>query len=183
MGTYYYTLTGLSLLLLNYKTQAMTITFKDKSEISSWIIVNDGVMGGLSESRASIDSGELLFTGNLSLRNNGGFASIRRLETYPSRSSNRVKIRVNGDGRTYQLRLRQTGRWGGIAYMTTFVTQEGQWLEKSFSIDDFRATFRGRAVLDAPRLSFDQVKQLGFMIADKTEGRFSLKIESIAFAP
>ncbi len=44
-----------------------------------WRAINDGVMGGISAGRmVGIDYG-LSFEGELSLENNGGFASVRRL--------------------------------------------------------------------------------------------------------
>ena len=43
--------------------------------IKNWNIVNDDVMGGISTSTMSLNKEKnLLFKGNLSLENNGGFA-------------------------------------------------------------------------------------------------------------
>jgi len=43
-----------------------------------WHAINDGVMGGVSQGRARITGdGVLVFSGVVSLENNGGFASIR----------------------------------------------------------------------------------------------------------
>ena len=44
-----------------------------------WMVVNDGVMGGVSRStiRRGDDVGTAVFEGTLSLENNGGFASVR----------------------------------------------------------------------------------------------------------
>lgn len=44
---------------------------------NKWRIVNDGVMGGLSSSRVSVNDDKIIFSGNVSLENNGGFASLR----------------------------------------------------------------------------------------------------------
>ena len=45
---------------------------------NQWRIVNDGVMGGLSSSKAIVnDDNKIIFSGNVSLENNGGFASLR----------------------------------------------------------------------------------------------------------
>ncbi len=44
---------------------------------NQWRIVNDGVMGGLSSSKATIKDDKIIFSGNVSLENNGGFASLR----------------------------------------------------------------------------------------------------------
>jgi hypothetical protein len=51
--------------------------FSDISALGAWFVLNDGVMGGVSQSRILASaSTALLFTGNVSLENNGGFASI-----------------------------------------------------------------------------------------------------------
>ena len=45
-----------------------------------WMIVNDGVMGGISETRLSLDQqGFLVFEGRVSLDYGGGFASVRSI--------------------------------------------------------------------------------------------------------
>ena len=51
---------------------------KDNIGIKNWNIVNDDVMGGISRSSLSMnDENNLIFSGYLSLENNGGFASSR----------------------------------------------------------------------------------------------------------
>ena len=48
---------------------------KDNIGIKNWNIVNDDVMGGISRSSLSMnDENNLIFSGYLSLENNGGFA-------------------------------------------------------------------------------------------------------------
>ena len=42
-----------------------------------WKVVNDGVMGGVSEGGMSEMSNVMLFEGFLSLENNGGFSSVQ----------------------------------------------------------------------------------------------------------
>ena len=50
-----------------------------KIGIDNWGIVNDGVMGGISQSNIYLnEENNIIFAGNVSLENNGGFASIRR---------------------------------------------------------------------------------------------------------
>jgi hypothetical protein len=46
-------------------------------------------------------------------------------------------------------------------------------------VSAFTATFRGRPVPDAPRLDPARVRQVGFMIADRQIGDFSLKVHTI----
>ena len=54
------------------------VDFGDKQNSSGWSVVNDGVMGGRSVGKARLtDEGVMIFSGTLSLKNNGGFSSIR----------------------------------------------------------------------------------------------------------
>jgi monofunctional biosynthetic peptidoglycan transglycosylase len=46
-------------------------------DFGRWTIINDGVMGGLSESKAQLNDDAVLFSGTVSLKNNGGFVSLR----------------------------------------------------------------------------------------------------------
>jgi hypothetical protein len=53
----------------------------------------------------------------LSLENNGGFASVRCLVGLTDLSEFAgLAVRVRGDGRPYQLRLRGNDRFDGVAY-------------------------------------------------------------------
>ena len=56
----------------------MIFDFNKEKNINSWIVVDDVVMGGVSSSRISISKdGNGVFSGHVSLDNNGGFSSIR----------------------------------------------------------------------------------------------------------
>jgi len=70
---------ALSLASIAAAAEAKALASFDKPDsIRSWKSVNDGVMGGVSEGGFKrTDSNTLLFSGTLSLENNGGFASIR----------------------------------------------------------------------------------------------------------
>ena len=74
----------------------------------SWMIVSDGVMGGVSESHLSLTSdGILLFQGNVSLDFGGGFASVRSVfKSCNAHNCDGILILVKSDGQIYQLRLR-----------------------------------------------------------------------------
>ena len=58
------------------------IDFSDESVAKQWMSVNDNVMGGISKCQFRITDDKMLeFSGNLSLENRGGFASIRTQPT------------------------------------------------------------------------------------------------------
>ena len=68
--------------------------------LDNWNIVNDDVMGGISTSYLSVsDEKNLIFNGNLSLENNGGFASSRLgLKKNILKGVKSFIIRIKGDG-------------------------------------------------------------------------------------
>lgn len=151
----------------------------------NWVLINDSVMGGVSDSEMfrNTDNDTMLFTGNLSLANNGGFASTRSLIQLNSFDDDyRVKIKVKGDGRTYQLRFRPDRRMDGYAYSATFQTQAGNITEHEFSVDDFVPVWRGRLLRDVPSLSWQDIGQIGLMLADKREGQFMLEVHKISWS-
>jgi hypothetical protein len=156
------------------------LDFSESDEVE-WIVVNDGVMGGRSRSaiRRS-DGGTGVFAGELSLENSGGFASARALIGPTDLSAwDGLEIRVKGDGRTYQLRLRTDGRFDGVAYRASFATRDREWLTVAIRFADFEPTFRGRTLLDVPSLDPARVQQVGFLLADKRPGPFTLEIDFV----
>jgi len=148
---------------------------------SKWTVINDGVMGGVSLSKLRpTDQKTGIFSGVLSLENNGGFASVRAavghrdLSTYGG-----LEIRVLGDGRIYQLRLRTNDRVDGIVNSIAIETRSGGWLTVRRAFTEFLPTFRGRTPASAAPLDPAQVHQVGFLLADKQPGEFSLEIDFV----
>lgn len=150
------------------------------NEANLWQIVNDGVMGGLSRGTWTNRDDYAEFKGDLSLENNGGFASVRRIpQDLDTADVSGFVLRVKGDGRTYQFRLRTDDRFDGIAYRAQFNTEPDKWIEVYLPLLVFEPVFRGRVQDNAPPLQSDAIRQLGFLISDKQSGPFSLQIASI----
>ena len=157
--------------------------FSASKSSGSWMIVNDGVMGGVSRSQLSLSStGTLLFQGNVSLDYGGGFASVRSVfKTVDAGNFNGILIMVKGDGKTYQLRVRQQKQFDGVAFFQRFETTKGEWSEIFLPFNRFQASYRGRLLLDHPKLNRKEISQIGLMISDKQKGEFSLEVKRIAF--
>ena len=153
--------------------------------VSEWQVINDGVMGGLSRSTITkTEDGTGLFSGTVSLENNGGFASIRTAVAQKSLAGYQgLEIRVRGDGRSYDLRLRLNDRFDGIAYRASFETRAGEWTTTRILFQEFEPSFRGRFVPDAPPLLPENIQQIGFLLADKKPGEFSLEIDFVRGLP
>lgn len=159
-------------------TDSTVIDFQQGT--AGWYVVNDGVMGG--RSRGDIvptNEGTARFRGDLSLENNGGFASVRTgIETLDA-DADGLEFRVRGDGRTYQLRLRADDRFDGVAYRALFGTEVDRWTTVRIAYSDFEPTFRGRVLRDVAALDPSRVRQLGFLLADKNPGGFELEIDRV----
>ena len=163
-----------------------TMTFQrqlqltELEELNNWVVVNDTVMGGRSNSRIFNHPRGLLFAGDLSLENNGGFASIRRIYNQVDwQDKQPLRIAVQGDGRVYQFRLRTDRNLDGVAYSVNFSTIKGEVVIYEFQPEDFVAQWRGRRVTGAAPLQFSDVRQLGFLLGDKNEGSFALLVEEV----
>lgn len=163
------------------RTQMMELfSFTAASAASQWQAVNDGVMGGRSDGRFQITAeGNMQFYGNLSLANNGGFASVRsRGRQLGLQAGDEIVIRVKGDGRKYTFNLYTPDRRMAFSYRLEFKTLNGQWSESRLPLKQFVATSFGRTmpsmVLDPSRVS-----GVGILLGDKKPGSFQLQIESI----
>lgn len=146
-----------------------------------WQIVNDSVMGGISNSDVSrVTDDTVRFSGTLSMENNGGFASMRSSGRMPDlNGADAVMVRVKGDGRTYQLRLRMDEGWRVPDYRAEFETRLGEWQTHVLPLSEFKAGWRGIAVRNAPALEADQIRSIGILLGDKKPGGFILEIDWI----
>jgi len=146
-----------------------------------WQIINDGVMGGISEGRFKINIDQTAdFWGMVSLENNGGFASVRALLNKPASGDfGKIVLRVKGDGKRYSFRIRTDVNFDGVAYASTFATKKDEWTEHEFVPADFTPTFRGQILQNVTQLNETQIRQIGFLISEKQAGNFSLKLDWI----
>jgi transforming growth factor-beta-induced protein len=158
-----------------------TITAFDGEGSLRWQTMNDGVMGGRSRGDATTSkNATLLFAGDISLENNGGFSSIRtRPQDLQLGEYDGLKIRVQGDGRSYKMSLRTSGSSSWIAYWADFETVKDKWTTVEIPFSEWVPTTFGRK-LAGPRLVPSRINSVGFMLYDKKAGPFSLEVDSIS---
>ncbi|MDE3272309.1 CIA30 family protein [Pseudoalteromonas sp. G4] len=144
-----------------------------------WMVINDSVMGGVSNSRVIVGDNNLTFKGKVSLANNGGFASFRAPISFENTNIDSLSLKVVGDGKQYQLRLRVDGYYDGPAFVYHFKTEVGKEHTFNLSEQDFVLMFRGRQFASDYQLRFDDVRSLGFMISGKQSGNFNLQVKQI----
>ncbi|MCL1149376.1 CIA30 family protein [Shewanella ulleungensis] len=160
----------------------MLFRFADEDHFERWQINNDTVMGGVSQSQIKQNQQQgLLFTGNVSLDNNGGFASTESRFTHQISTASTLTIAVKGDGKVYQLRLKTPQLSYGEAYVANFTTQADTLTEHTFTATNFTVSFRGRVINNAPTLNLLEIERIGFLVAQKQQGPFAIELTSIAF--
>lgn len=152
--------------------------FSKNSNISDWVIIDDVVMGGLSNGSFSLDDeGNGVFCGKVSTENNGGFSSVRyqfdKINTDPDA---KISMKIKGDGKEYQIRIKDKSS-NYFSYITTFQTN-GNWQNISISLKDLYPSFRGRN-LDLPNYNNDSFEEIVFLIGNKKNESFKLIIDKI----
>ena len=152
--------------------------FKNEKNTADWYVVNDGVMGGLSKGAMTINEvGNALFKGFVTTENNGGFSSVRYgFETKDVSKFEFVMLKVKGDGKSYQFRIKEN-RSQRYSYITTFTTS-GAWEKIKLPIAMFYPSFRGYQ-LNKPNFSGEVMEEIAILIGNKTKESFSLEIEKI----
>lgn len=173
-------LCSLSGLALAGEAKTKTLTEFDGQDTLRWMTVVDGVMGGLSTAEFALSEAKtLVFSGETSLRNNGGFSSMRtRPQALEVGDYEGLSLRVRGDGRTYKLALRTPGSSRWIAYWAEFQTSAGEWREVRIPWSAWKPTSFGR-VLPGPELDVATIDSVGFMLYDKQAGPFRLEVDWI----
>ena len=143
-----------------------------------WRVIDDAVMGGLSRGRVARAGTSIVFSGTLSTDNNGGFSSIRCALPRPQRRFDTARLRLKGDGRRYQLRLRESDAPDAPAWRAFFDT-DGTDQQIVVDARDFQAVIRGRQVEVLPGLQSRAFRFVGLMLTAGDEGPFRLELASL----
>ncbi|MEA5583257.1 CIA30 family protein [Nodularia harveyana UHCC-0300] len=157
-----------------------------------WGAVDDVVMGGVSASNLQLLENSVVFAGNVSTANSGGFASIRTKNLEPAVNLSGyegVEIRVKGDGQRYKLFLRTETKWDGVGYSYSFDTIDNTWINLRVPFQDLVPVFRAKVVRDSAPIDAGQVASFQLMLSkfeydgalnpQFSPGNFALEIESI----
>ena len=142
-------------------------------------IVNDGVMGGLSQGNLTYAEGSILFTGEISLANNGGFSWVRTAPQDLALSEAKgIEVRYLSDGRGYDFTLESKRNTYFQAYHFPLKGEKGEWTTQRLPFDAFVLEFFGRKRgVGIPDLN--EVTRFGFVLGDKRDGPFRLEVASV----
>ena len=159
---------------------------------ATWGAVDDVVMGGVSASQIQLMQNRAVFSGNVSVANNGGFASVRTrnfsqaldLSNYEG-----IELRIQGDGKRYKLIMRGEDKWDGVGYCYSFDTFNNRPQTIRVPFDQLIPIFRAKSVPEKGKFNPSQVYSLQLMHSKFeydgelnptfSPGLFALEIESI----
>jgi NADH dehydrogenase [ubiquinone] 1 alpha subcomplex assembly factor 1 len=152
--------------------------FSKNSDLNTWFVVNDGVMGGRSQSTFTLNAdGNGLSKGKVSLENNGGFASVHcRFKPTDTGNSKTLVIRLKGDGKKYQARI-YANTSDSFSYIAYFETS-GEWQNIEIPLKSMYPSLRGRK-LDKPNFSEKSIEEIAFLIGNKKAESFQLEINKL----
>jgi len=163
---------------INLTAQDIISDFEKDKDLKNWFIVNDDVMGGISESNFSTsEDGNGIFQGYVSIENNGGFCSIRHSLSRKYIGNNKVlKLKIKGDGKDYQIRIK-ADRNDYFSYIVKFKTT-GEWEEIEIPLKEMYPSFRGRE-LNMQNFNNNYFEQIAFLVGNKRNEKFKLIIDRI----
>jgi hypothetical protein len=156
--------------------------FADPASVAGWSTQNDTVMGGVSSATVAWADGAMVFSGELSLANNGGFTSAVSPQDpglgVGASETDALVINGTGDSRTYLVQLRG-GRNGQQRWTQPFTlpTTPG---EVTLPINAFEATdFMLDPVAPEP-VDPSTITAVAIYLVDNQPGPFGLSVTSLA---
>jgi hypothetical protein len=158
----------------------MTLTdFKDSFDPGTWEIVNDVVMGGRSAGHFQLEKeGIAVFSGEVSLENNGGFTLVRhRFDPVEVSRFSKVLLHLRGDGKRYQFRVKSDPE-EQHAYVQYFETS-GDWQTVELALAELYPTYKGRR-LEIPDFSGRHIAEIGLLIGNGRAESFRLELKEVS---
>ena len=122
-------------------------------------------MGGLSSSEAFVNENEkIVFKGEISLKNNGGFASLRSpINNFNFEKFSGIEIRINGYGKQYNISMKETVNFTGYFYRIQFATEIKKYTTLKLPFNQFKLFYFGKEVISNTSIPLDKIKQISLL--------------------
>jgi len=148
-----------------------------------WRVVVDGVMGGRSSGELVTTDTSIIFKGEVSLENNGGFSSIRTSNTeFDLSPFTAVTIRYRLTGQQFAFRLSQYRRFYRPSFRVILPATNNEWSTIMIKLASLEKARLGEVLEGSPsQEDLASVIRLGFISNDKKAGEFEFEIDFIKF--
>ena len=158
-----------------------------ENSASDWVVVNDDVMGGVSIGDSYYTETTMVFEGEVSTNNNGGFVSFRSPRgEYDLSNFTQVEITYKSDGHNFSMILADRLMWYLPEFRMEVLPTSSEWTTTTTSLYDFKQyemTNYGDAEtgveMSADHLS--DVIRLELRNSEFADGDFRLEIDYIEF--
>jgi len=167
----------------NFAQDKMTLDFGYEKVGQNWRVINDGVMGGLSQGSAVLTENSIQFTGDISLKNNGGFSSLKApfakvdLSTYSG-----FKIRYRQQGHPVAMTFEWHPRFYRYYHKVLLPETNNTWNTVTIpfkSVKQYRlGTTNGKSISTQ---DLQKIIRLGFIASEKQESTFDFEVDYIIF--
>lgn len=148
-----------------------------------WYVVVDQVMGG--RSTAVFEPGETSATlsGNVSLENNGGFASIRTpFAEFDLSGFKTVTIRYRSSGQAFAMSLNNYRRYYEPKFKHSLPATQNEWATLTIPLGDFYKVRLNEKLGSAPtQQELANMIRLGLITDEKVATDFYLELDFIEF--
>ncbi len=172
------------LMILPLITSSLNFDFGDSCEkCEDWYVVLDGVMGGLSEGNVTRTESSIIFKGSISLKNNGGFASLRTpYQEYDLSDYNTVTVRYRSTGQDFALTLNKYRRFWRPQYKTNLPMTGGEWKTITCDLVDFDIYRLDDKLEGHPdKNDLAAIIRLGLISNTKAATDFEIEVDKIIF--
>lgn len=163
--------------------QNKIIDFGDTKDGDRWEIINDDVMGGLSEGQTFMLGDCVVFNGTVSLLNNGGFSSYKGPFKKIDLSKNtKIIVKYRSKGYAMAMTLEMDKRWFLPYYKRNLPVTDWKWVKEEILFSEFVKYSVGRKKEGTPtKEELEKILRLGFVTNEKKAGDFKIEIDYIAF--
>jgi len=169
-------------LFMSSPGEDLTFDFGKKSG-DDWRVIVDGVMGGLSTGEKTLNKNSMIFSGSISLENNGGFSSLRApMGTYDLSPYKTLEVRYRATGGVFTLMM-ETNRQFYFPYYALMLESTGEeWKTVKVNMSEVIEVKMGKPTGDnMTQKEMAEVIRIGFMKLDKKVGPFEIEVDYIKF--
>ncbi|MBX3043778.1 MAG: CIA30 family protein [Candidatus Kapabacteria bacterium] len=171
------------LMLINISSNEYLIDFGTEKSGSDWYIINDGVMGGLSLGNFKLAENSMVFSGNISLDNNGGFSALRSpFGKYDLSKFDYLEIKSRSKGQIIAFTLETDNRFFMPYYKFIVSSGTDEFVITKIKLSDFKAYRLARETGDyLSENELQKIIRMGFITSDKKASDFEFEVEYIKF--
>ena len=174
----------------SYDEQREMISYRidfGEESATDWVVVNDNVMGGVSIGDTYYTESSMVFEGEVSTNNNGGFVSFRSPRgEYDLSNFTQVEISYKSEGHNFSMILADRLMWYLPEFRLEVLPTSSEWTTTTTSLYDFKQyemTGYGDAEtgVEMSPDHLSDVIRLELRNSEFADGEFRLEIDYIEF--